>query len=1004
MKMHTTLKPSFIALSVASVLAGTSSPAGAQEIDNTEVIEVKGIRGSLIQNMDIKRSAQGVVDAITAEDIGKFPDTNLAESLQRITGVSIDRQNNEGSRVTVRGWGPEFNLITLNGRQMPAANLSATSANSQRSFDFSNLAAESVSGVETYKTGKAYLTTGGIGSTINIQTHKPLNAPEGLANIGVKAIMDDTRIGDDVTPEISGIFSKTFADNTIGISIVASRSERDNFAAAGQVTSGWNTSRLTGAQTDPNGTVVFDAGANSVIYAAPQNYMYTFEDFSRTRTNAQVTLQYKPRDNVTATLDYTYSELDQDVARQELSAWFGSGNWAGSTFTEVDASGVVSPLVLNNNDCCDFSYGVGAWGTTNENDSIGLNIEWNASENLSFTFDAHSSTAEASPKDHRGSNNIVTASTFRRFNTVVDFTQNIPVMVGNLVDRAPFEGGALQNQDLDPSVIIASGNSFRNGYMKTEIKQFQLDGQYTFDDGVVSSIDFGMSSSTVDNRSAFSLNQGGDWGGLGYTGQTSGGGWNSPAGDGDNHFSDGAFTVADLVEVPGPDNKGINGQTVWVDFDQFSSDLANLYSANPGLPGNVFAGCPAGTLCANPEYSVDRRLEEKQTAFYIQANLEFDLGDMPATLNIGLRHESTDVTSNSLIPNYVSAAWLSANELLLNQDGGVFAEGTGDYDYTLPNIDFNIELTDELVARASISKTLARPGYDDLQAGSVPASSQARTFDASPASSGNPNLKPFESDNLDLSLEYYYEEGSYISLGYYNKDVKNFIGDSITQEVIYPDLVNPASGARLAEAQAAVVNPSNAAQEIRDYYVAQGWVAGDGSLTGDLSVYSPLTYTVTVPVNRDEASVDGFEFALQHLFGESGFGATVNYTSVNGDVEYDNTTIGEDQFALLGLSDSANLIAFYDKDGLQIRLAYNWRDEFLSATTGGNNQFEPAYTEAYSQLDMSINYQVTEQLAVSFEAINLTEEDRKVHARGNSMVIFAGEQSARYSVGLRYAF
>ena len=101
----------------------------------------------MVKSMDLKRSAQGIVDAITAEDIGKMPDTNLAESLQRITGVSIDRQNNEGSRVTVRGWGPEYNMITLNGRQMPAANLTDTAVDTRRSFDFANLAAESVSGV-----------------------------------------------------------------------------------------------------------------------------------------------------------------------------------------------------------------------------------------------------------------------------------------------------------------------------------------------------------------------------------------------------------------------------------------------------------------------------------------------------------------------------------------------------------------------------------------------------------------------------------------------------------------------------------------------------------------------------------------------------------------------------------------------------------------------------------------------------------------------------------------
>ena len=145
--------------------------------DEAEIV-ITGIRASLKESMDVKRDALGVVDAISAEDIGKFPDTNLAESLQRITGVSIDRSVGEGSKVTVRGFGPDFNLVLLNGRQMPASELgSCCAAPASRSFDFANLAAEGVAGVEVYKSGRASLPTGGIGSVINIKTPRPLDRP-----------------------------------------------------------------------------------------------------------------------------------------------------------------------------------------------------------------------------------------------------------------------------------------------------------------------------------------------------------------------------------------------------------------------------------------------------------------------------------------------------------------------------------------------------------------------------------------------------------------------------------------------------------------------------------------------------------------------------------------------------------------------------------------------------------------------------------------------------------
>src|SRR3546814_4484476 len=161
----------------------------------------------------------------SAEDIGKFPDTNLAESLQRITGGSIDLQNGEGSLVTVRGFGPEFNLVTWNGRQMPTALIGdGGSAPSSRSFDFANLASEGIAAVEVYKSGRATVESGGIGSTINIRTPRPLDKPGLRGSLAVKGVYDTSRNGgDSFNPEISGIISDSFANDTIGIMIEIGR-------------------------------------------------------------------------------------------------------------------------------------------------------------------------------------------------------------------------------------------------------------------------------------------------------------------------------------------------------------------------------------------------------------------------------------------------------------------------------------------------------------------------------------------------------------------------------------------------------------------------------------------------------------------------------------------------------------------------------------------------------------------------------------------------------------
>ncbi|HBH44813.1 MAG TPA: TonB-dependent receptor, partial [Hyphomonas atlantica] len=207
----------------------------AEETLTQDVVVVQGIRGSLERAMDIKRDSNGVVDAISAEDIGKFPDTNLAESLQRITGVSINRVNGEGSEITVRGFGPGFNLVTLNGRTMPTAKVRAIGARGNygsggdRAFDFSNLASEGVNGLEVYKTGQAVLPSGGLGATVNIKTRTPFDDPGLNASFSAKAINDTSvESGDDFTPELSGLASWTDDSDRFGIGVFGSYSKRDS--------------------------------------------------------------------------------------------------------------------------------------------------------------------------------------------------------------------------------------------------------------------------------------------------------------------------------------------------------------------------------------------------------------------------------------------------------------------------------------------------------------------------------------------------------------------------------------------------------------------------------------------------------------------------------------------------------------------------------------------------------------------------------------------------------
>jgi TonB-dependent receptor len=161
-------------------------------------------------------------------------------------------------------------------------------------------------------------------------------------------------------------------------------------------------------------------------------------------------------------------------------------------------------------------------------------------------------------------------------------------------------------------------------------------------------------------------------------------------------------------------------------------------------------------------------------------------------------------------------------------------------------------------------------------------------------------------------------------------------------------------------------------------------------------------FRISTPANQRSASLDGWEFNVQHLFGDSGFGMAANYTIVDSSLTYDNNLIGE-QFALEGLSDSANLVGFYERGPWQVRLAYNWRDKFLAGRFDGAGP-NPNYVEDYGQLDMNLSYQFNERLVLAFEAINLTDETQRVHGRNVHQLLFATQTGPRYMLGLRYKF
>ena len=975
-----------------SIILGVTTIApviAAEEVNNSvEVIEVTGIRSSMVKAMDIKRSSQGVVDAISSEDMGKFPDSNLAESLQRITGVSIDRSNGEGSKITVRGLGPDFNLVTLNGRQMPSSNLESTVISNSRSYDFANIASEAISSVEVYKTAKAEISSGGIGATINILTARPLNNPGQHGSVGVKGVMDQsTDEGDSITPEISGIYSNTFADDTIGFGISLSHQER-NGATKEAVVPQWHTQQI-----DPEdgwkGGITDSDFAEGDTFNRPQQFRYNFTEFERTRDNGQLVFQYAPSDNLTFTADYTFSEQTVESKSNGIGAWFWEGETVDGNLNEFTTGTNHAPVVWHSGAGPDLSFSTAEYGQVNKNDSIGLNLEWQVNDNLRFEVDYHDSSATSKADSPYGNNSTMEYAVNSRKSTTVDFRPDFPVMSISQLDGL---SGT-------PDELITTGSSLRNSQFENDLSQIQLKGQYVFDEGVISSVDFGISKTDNDVRASIMTAERATWGGEGSVDDVS-----------DSLFTAGSSS-SQLDNLP---STGTNaaGETIDLfdlfyvfDFASAATEVAS-YAAPDNSNNQVSPGiwpC-ADRFCVNDQWTTDELISEEYTAIYAQINMEFEISDMPLSVSAGFRYEETDVNASAMVPAYTGVDWVSNNEFSTIDSGeSEFTDFTGKYDNFLPNLDFTLEITDDVVARASFGKTLSRPTYNNIRGG-VGIDEVRQGF--SRASSGDPSLIPFESTNVDLSLEWYFDEGSYASIGYFRKDIENFIGTRKVKGELF-DLRNPTSGPRYTEAFNAVGGDNTAIRQyIFDNYPESSTITGQdatGNSTGQIHSVAEddlIQFDITQPFNERDAKVDGFEIAFQHAL-ESGFGIQANLTFVDSDAKYD-ASVFDSQFALPGLSDTANLVAFYDKNGIQVRIAYNWRDEFLVKTD--NNLNNPRINEEYSQIDINASYNISEELIVFVEGINITDETQRMYSRHRNELLNAIQSGPRYNIGARYTF
>ncbi|MGZ3181940.1 MAG: TonB-dependent receptor [Telluria sp.] len=965
----------------AQPAADSSTTQAAPTQAAPQVVVVTGLRNSLASSMALKRNADGIVDGIVAADIGKFPDTNLAESLQRISGVSIDRSIGEGSKVTVRGVGPDFNMVLLNGRQMPTSNLGDLNG---RSFDFANLASEGISQIQVYKTSRADTPTGGIGATINVMTARPLDAPGFRATVGAKGVYDtsnnnlprDDKASKSLTPEISGLYSNTWDNNRFGVALSASHQERNLGFNQAAVSNGWrgpfkgdenNWGTIPQPNTPGASDITNRPGPND-IYSVPQNLNYSMSGVQRQRTNAQLVFQFAPVKDFRTTLDYTYSENKIQTRRNDVSAWFNFGP-SVSTWSNGPVAG---PLVYTETipaGNSDIAMGGANFATKTQNKSLGFNASWRVNNDLKFEFDTHKSTAESMADSPFGSGNVLGTASFSRGDTTVDFRQDFPVL-------------SIKGADFVKAPQQVTGSVFTNGYMKGEIEQTQAKGSLKLFEN--SQLNFGLAFTDVNNRSAFSNQQRDTWGGATKPSDYPSSVWH-------------ADTVRQYFDkLSGSGNPALFNTFYTFNFNEVRSIVAQA-SGHPEL------------YLPKTTFDSDMRTEEKSKSAYVQLNTDWDTA-MPQHTGVGFRFETTDVVSTALVPTATSITMVSANEFPVQFGAPSFTTLSGKYHNLLPSLDYDIDVRSDLKLRASYGETIGRPRYDQIQGGQT-LDGLAR-INGGTGSQGNPALKPVKSKNFDASLEWYYDKQSFLAVNFFKKNLDNYAGQSKITATPF-NLHTPVGGALWNEA----VSQGNCGSDtvcIRNYIfrnhptapgVTRGPDDASGNATGSIvgQPTDPIAqFQITTFTNQKAASLHGLELNVQHMFGDTGFGVQANYTYVHSGLVYDNAKIGE-QFALVGLSNSANLVGIYEDSKWTIRAAYNWRGQFLSSTFDGSGP-NPNYVEPYGQLDLSVGYAFTPKLSVTFESINLTNSTQRVHGRTKSEALYVTQSGPRYMLGANYKF
>lgn len=959
---------------IASALMGMASmPAYAQEnaaeeADDTEVIEIKGVRGDLFNAQMLKREGDTFLDAISASDIGVLPDRSVLEAISRVPGVTIgrfagandpDHFGTEGSGIQIRGL--TFVRSEFNGRD-------TFTANEGRGLSFEDVPPELMGSVEVFKSQTADMIEGGISGTVNLNTRKPFDSDGRVIAISGDLLYAD--FADESTPSFSALFSDVWKTDAgkFGFLINAAHSELKTQSDGTQV------GLYNEQDRQVNGQTVF----------VPRTVRLTRKNDERERQGLAAVLQWEnPEGTVKATGEYIRSEsrlawteraIEQDDGNARRSAVSPDG-----TEFEFDEDGLFERGVISSetgwrgNDAERQPGGIfGSQHTLVSRfrdldalvEDISFNLVYSPNDTWGINFDVQYVESETDVLDF----SVMNAT---RAVVDLDLTQGLVPKIG-IFDPA-FSGEA--------DYFANPRNTFIRSAMDhisdNEGDEFatKVDFNYIFDEGFFTSVRLGARYADRDQTTRQSDY---NWGNVSeaWTGGVPGG----------NAWLDTAEASSipyDAVTFDDFGRGGVlttNGAPTFLfpsidivkDYGNISSVLAPL---SPGwVPlaerSRARGDTTTGTFTA-PEIN---RVQEENTAFYIRGNFEGELDNgMDYSGNVGLRYVKIENTTDGFIsyPDNIPDPTdsgdrnnvLSADQLAFGDAGFESLSSTSEYTNVLPSFNLKLNLSDDMLLRFGYSEAIAKPDLGNLRNyvnigatdftvtfdPTIPPEEEqvpvAAVIDRYTAGSGNPDLQPMESDSYDFSFEWYFGEGvGQFTTSFFYKDLTNYFVNTVTQR----------------------------------QYTNNG---------------STQTVDVQGPINAGDGRIKGVEIAYQQFFdflpdGWDGLGMQFNYTyideqgSPNGNLspdapsgDADAALPSFDNLPLEGLSkDNLNLVLYYEKYGWNARMAYNWRSEFLLTTRDVITSL-PIYNEDNGFLDASVFYDIDENWKVGLQMTNLLDEE-----------------------------